>query len=50
MLGTHQYSRLEADRARAQLDHQLANARPEVGRLRSTVGLPGTQSIEGMQG
>ena len=50
MLGTHQYSRLEADRAGAQLDHQLLNARPEVGRMRLTVRLPGTQPVEGMQG
>ena len=50
MLGTHQYSRPEADRATARPDHQLANSGPEVGRLRLTVRPPGTQSIEGMQG
>jgi hypothetical protein len=46
LLDTDEHRRLEADRARAELDHQ--HARREVDRLRLIVGLLG--ATEGRQG
>ncbi len=48
LLDTDEYRRLDADRARAELDHQ--HARREVERLHLIVRLLGTQATEGRQG
>ena len=45
LLDTEEHRRLDADRARAELDHQ--HARREVERLHLIVGLLGTQTTEG---
>jgi len=45
LLDTDEHRRLEADRARAELDHQ--HARREVDRLHLIVRLLGTQAREG---
>ena len=48
LLDTEEHRRLEADRAKADLDHQ--HARREVERLHLIVRLLGTQASEGIQG
>ena len=48
LLDTHEHRRLEADRARADLN--LQHARREVERLHLIVRLLGTQSSEGILG
>ena len=48
LLDTDEHRRLEADRARADLDHQ--HARREVERLHLIVRLLGTQASEKIQG
>ncbi len=48
LLDTYEYRRLEAERARAELDHQ--HARREVDRLHLIVRLLETQAREGTQG
>jgi hypothetical protein len=48
LLDTDEHRRLEADRARADLDHQ--HARREVERLHLIVRLLGTKASEGIQG
>jgi hypothetical protein len=48
LLDTDEHRCLEADRARAELDHQ--HARREVDRLQLIVRLLGTQASEGTQG
>jgi uncharacterized membrane protein len=48
LLDTDEHRRLEADRARADLDHQ--HVRREVERLHLIVRLLGTQSSEKIQG
>ena len=48
LLDTDEHRRLEAQRARAELDHQ--HARREVERLQLIVRLLGTQSTEGERG
>jgi hypothetical protein len=48
LLDTEDHRRLEADRAKADLDHQ--RARREVERLYLIVRLLGTQTSEGIQG
>jgi hypothetical protein len=48
LLDTEEYRRLEADRAKADLDHQ--HARREVERLHLIVRLLGIQASEGIQG
>jgi hypothetical protein len=48
LLDTDEHRRLEAQRARAELDHQ--HARREVERLHLIVRLLGTQEGEGMRG
>jgi hypothetical protein len=48
LLDTEEHRRLEADRAKADLDHQ--HARREVERLHLIVRLLGTKSSEGIQG
>jgi hypothetical protein len=48
LLDTEEHRRLEADRARAELE--LQHARREVERLHLIVRLLGTQSVEGRQG
>ena len=47
LLDTDEHRRLEADRVRAELDHQ--HARREVERLHLIVRLLGTQASEGVQ-
>ena len=47
LLDTHEHRRLEADRARADLD--LQHARREVDRLHLIVRLLGTQASEGIE-
>jgi uncharacterized membrane protein len=48
LLDTEEHRRLEADRAKADLDHQ--HARREVERLHLIVRLLGTKASEGIQG
>jgi hypothetical protein len=48
LLDTDEHRRLEADRTRADLDHQ--HARREVDRLQLIVRLMGTQAREGIRG
>jgi len=48
LLDTDEHRRLDADRTRAELDHQ--HARREVERLHLIVRLLGTQGSEGIQG
>ena len=48
LLDTHEHRRLEADRAKADLDHQ--HARREVERLHLIVRLLGTKASEGIRG
>jgi hypothetical protein len=48
LLDTEEHRRLEADRARADLDHQ--HARREVERLHLIVRLLGTKASESIQG
>jgi len=48
LLDTEEHRRLEADRAKVDLDHQ--HARREVERLHLIVRLLGTQASEGIQG
>jgi hypothetical protein len=48
LLDTEEHRRLEADRAKADLDHQ--HARREVEQLHLIVRLLGTQASEGIQG
>jgi hypothetical protein len=48
LLDTDEHRRLEADRAKADLDHQ--HARREVERLHLIVRLLGTKASEGIQG
>jgi len=48
LLDTNEHRRLEADRGKADLDHQ--HARREVERLHLIVRLLGTKASEGIQG
>jgi hypothetical protein len=48
LFDTDEHRRLEADRGRAELDHQ--HARREVERLHLIVWLPGTQASERIRG